>query len=380
MHIMVSDSSLALLREYYSLDQNPVVSLYLDVDGSRFPSRADYEAGFSVLVSNFRKTLDNDRPMNRDQSTGLDSELKAISDFITLQFERNGVKGLAVFSCRAEDFWHVIPLNVNVKSELFIGSKPHIAPLMEIIDRHEEVCVMITNKETARIFQLNAGGIVEHPEIMDKVSGHHDQGGWKQDKLQRRHKWQVHDHLKRASAALLEYFKKEKFNRFMVGIADELWPDLEKVLHPYLKERLVGRFSVDINSQAKDILEKANLIQEQLKKKEDSSLLESLSPELTDGGVFVGGLDDVLALLNQRRVDLLLVERGFREKGKFCPSCDALVYSEETCPSCLRDMETINVVDEARELAVRQSARIITVPPGHPSLAQAGQIAARLRY
>jgi hypothetical protein len=43
-------------------------------------------------------------------------------------------------------------------------------------------------------------------------------------------------------------------------------------------------------------------------------------------------------------------------------------------------MEEIDVVEEARELAVRQGSRVISVTVGHPALAQAGRIAARLRY
>lgn len=376
---MLSDR-LASLREFSSPDQNPVVSLYLDVDGSRFPSRSDYETELSILISNSRKAAGRDGLLGRDQLNSLDEELKAVGDYVTLQFERNGVKGLAVFSCRADGLWHVIPLSIPVKSELFISQKPHIAPLVEVSGRLEETCILITNKETARIFRLSAEAMDELPVIMDSVDGRHDQGGWQQDKLQRRHDLQVRDHLKRAAAAALDCFKQEKFERFMVGVADELWPELEKVLHPYLRQRLLGRFSVDINTRAADIFARAGAILEQLRRREDNQLLESLAPELADGGIFVGGLDDVLALLNQRRVELLLVERDYSETGRFCRSCEALIFNEETCPVCTGVTRAIDVVDEARELAVRQNARVITVPPGHPSLAQAGQIAARLRY
>lgn len=377
---MVSESVINSLRDYSSAEQSPVVSLYLDIDGSRFPSRSDYEAELSFMISNTRKTAGERLGLTRDQGYQLDAELKAIGDFITLEFERNSVRSLLVFSCRTEGFWQTIPLNISVKNEMFVDFKPHIAPLADMLDRHRDTCVLITSKQTARLFNVNHEGIIEHPEIMDEVSGHHGQGGWQQDKLQRRHRQEVNEHLKNAAAAALGYFKREGFNRFMVGVADELWPDLEKALHPYLRERLAGRFTCDIKTAAKDILTRTNTLLAEVREAEDLDLLKSLGPKLTDGRIFVGGLDDVLAVLNQRRVDLLLIESGYRETGRYCYSCDTLVYSEETCPSCLNPMDDIDVVDEARELAVRQGSRIITVPPGHESLAQAGQIAARLRY
>ncbi|RJQ45895.1 MAG: hypothetical protein C4534_03655 [Gaiellales bacterium] len=377
---MVTDSTLDALRDFSSAGQNPVVSLYLDVDGSRFPNRSDYEAELSFLISNTRKDTGARMGLTRDQLSQLDAELKAISDFVTLEFERNSVRGLLIFSCRSDGLWRVIPLDIEVTSELFVDFKPHIAPLIELLDRHQETCVLLTNKETARIFNVGPEGIVEHPEILDEVTGLHGQGGWKQDKLQRRHQQEVAEHLKNAAAATLGYFKREGFERFVVAIADGLWPELEKVLHPYLLERLAGRFTCDIRAQAREVFARTNDLLAERRLDEDRELLESLGPELSAGRIFVGGLDDVLAVLNQRRVDLLLIEKGYRESGRYCYSCDTLAYGEETCPSCMMAMDDIDVVDEARELAVRQGSRVVTVPPGHASLAQAGQIAARLRY
>jgi peptide subunit release factor 1 (eRF1) len=191
----------------------------------------------------------------------------------------------------------------------------------------------------------------------------------------------VRNHLKKASESTLDYFKKGHFDRIVVGVADELWPELEKVLHPYLKERLAGRFAVDINAQADEILAKVNAIEEKRRQEEESTLLESLGPELDSGRTYVGGLDDVLAVLNQRRVDLLLVESGFTQPGKHCPACNTLEFAENTCPACSGEVEMIgDVVEEAKELAVRQDAEVRTVPLDHPAIVEAGHIAARLRY
>jgi peptide subunit release factor 1 (eRF1) len=191
----------------------------------------------------------------------------------------------------------------------------------------------------------------------------------------------VRNHLKRAADATLDFFKQERFDRIAIGITDELWPELEKVLHPYLRERLEGRFAVDINSTADEILTKVTLIEDAHRSEDQKLMLESLGPELDAGKVFVGGLDDVLQMLNQRRVDLLLVEEGYHEAGKHCPVCNTLEFGEEVCPTCGHAVDQVtDVVEAAMELAVRQDALVKTIPLGHPAMTQAGHVAARLRY
>ena len=113
----------------------------------------------------------------------------------------------------------------------------------------------------------------------------------------------------------------------------------------------------------------------------ESPVLEWMGTGVESGGTYVGGRDDVLAVLNKRRVDLLLVENGFSQPGKYCPACNTLEFAENTCPACAGEVEMIgDVVEEAKELAVRQDAVVRTVPLGHPAIAKAGHIAARLRY
>ncbi len=378
---MLSASELTSLRGFSSHDQHPVVSLYLNIDGAVYPTRADYETELSYLMSNARKTASDQLEFTRDQQNGLDSELAAIGEFINLQFRRNGSRGLVIFACQAEGLWQVNPLRVPVPNRLFVDWKPQVAPLVETMSNYEKLCVLMTNQETARIFKVYAGEISEGTEILDQVPRRHDQGGWEQAKLQRRHGLKVRNHLKKASEATLDYFKRGHFDRLVVGVADELWPELERVLHPYLKERTIGRFSADITVSHDEILAKVTTIEEELQSKKESSLMDSLGPELASGRTYVGGLDDVLAVLNQRRVDLLLVENGYTQPGRHCPACNTLEFGEETCPVCGLEAEKVNdVVEEAREMAVRQDAEVMTIAAGNPAMLQADHIAARLRY
>ncbi len=365
----------------FTASEHLVVSLYLDVDGSRFPRKGDYEAEFSFMLHEARRTASESLNLNKAQLEQLDVDLQAVSEFLSLEFRREGARGLVMFSCRAEELWRVVPLKVPVKNCLLVDWKPHLAQLAQTLSRHRRFCVLLASKETARLLEQFAGEITENSEIFDTVLKHHSQGGWEQAKLQRRHQLQVRNHLKKASDAALNFFQAKSLDALAVGIAEDLWPDLDKILHPYLKDCLAGRFNLDISADTNEIRNKVDAIETEIGAREQEALLASLGPELAAGRSYVGGLDDVLAALNERRVEILIVENGYSEPGRRCLACGTIEYGEESCPSCQEAMQPVgDIVEEAKELAVRQDSAIMEVPTGHPSMAQAGKIAAKLRY
>lgn len=378
---MFSRNQVSALQGFANDRELPVISLYLNVNGAHNLSRAQYETELKAMLREAPRKAGDRLRMNREQQGTLSNELDAIGEYVTMEFRREGARGLAIFSCRSGGLWEPVKLGIPVENQLFVDWEPRVGPLAEIRDAHQDLCVLVTNKEISRIFHAFAGEIEERTEIFDSVPPHHDQGGWEQSKLQRWHDLEVREHLKRASDATLDFFKREGFESMVIGIADELWPDLERVLHPYLKERVVGRFAVDINAGADEVLQRASEVEDSIREKESRELLDSLGPELAAGKSYVGGLDDVLAVLNQRRVDTLFIEQGFRESGRRCFTCQTLAWSEQTCPSCgLDSAPSRDIVEDAREAATRQGARVITVPSGNDAMKQAGGIAARLRY
>lgn len=378
---MFSRKQVSTLQGFSTDKELPVISLYLNVNGAHNLSRSQYETELKSMLRDAPRKAGDRLQMSREQQAAMAEELDAISEYVNMEFRREGARGLAIFSCRSAGLWEPLKLGIPVENRLFVDWEPRVAPLAEIRDAHSDLCVLVTNKETSRIFHAFAGEIKERTEIFDSVPPRHDQGGWEQTKLQRWHDLEVREHLKRASDATLDFFKREGFDSIVIGIADELWPDLERVMHPYLKERVAGRFAIDINAGADEVMARAAEVERELREREARELLESLGPELAAGKNYVGGLDDVLAVLNQRRVDTLFIEQGFKEGGRRCFSCHTLAWSEQTCPSCGNDSApSMDIVEDAREAATRQGARVMTIAAGNEAMKQAGGIAARLRY
>jgi peptide subunit release factor 1 (eRF1) len=113
----------------------------------------------------------------------------------------------------------------------------------------------------------------------------------------------------------------------------------------------------------------------------ERAALDRLQQGVGAGGRGVSGLDDVLGVLNERRVETLLIEERFQMPGTACPQCSSL-FSENvtTCPA--DDTPTRHfddIVEEAVELAVSQSADVI-IARHHDDLEELGGIGAVLRF
>ena len=109
--------------------------------------------------------------------------------------------------------------------------------------------------------------------------------------------------------------------------------------------------------------------------------IDRLKQGVGAGGRGVAGLDDVLGVLNERRVETLLLEERFQMPGRVCPQCGSLLPESVTsCPADGRPPTSYDdIVEEAVELAVAQSADVI-ITRYHDDLEEMGGVGAVLRF
>src|SRR4029079_2610808 len=141
----------------------------------------------------------------------------------------------------------------------------------------ERWCVALVNRRDARIFRGGPDGLRELEQMHDEVSRHHDQGGWSQARFQRSVEKEKDDHLKTTCDALLRHFKRQPFQRLILGGPREVVTDLETKLPHYLSERLAGRIEVDVeHSSADQVLDAARPLIEKLEQQREREALERL--------------------------------------------------------------------------------------------------------
>jgi peptide chain release factor subunit 1 len=138
---------------------------------------------------------------------------------------------------------------------------------------------------------------------------------------------------------------------------------------------------VDVeNTTPDEVLEAASVQMEKEDTRREREALDRLDAGLGTGGRGAAGLEEVLAVLNERRVEILLIEQGLTAPGVCCPACDWVGADGSNCPVDDTPLEQRDdIIEAAVQLAITQSAEVISVRH-HDDLDGRGSVAAVLRF
>jgi peptide chain release factor subunit 1 len=354
-------------------EEAPVTSLYLDVDGARHVRRQDLLHELDLLLRIVRRDHAGNPSVCRD--------LKRIEDHVRGGIDRSHVRGLALFSCAAHDFWRVVELPVAVRSQVVVNHTPAIRQLEAVVDEYERFGVLLADKQRARMFVYELGELADSSELFDQLPRQEDDGrAIRKDGVRDHVAALAHAHLRNAADVAFKVFQDGRFDRLVIGAPDEIANELESLLHPYLRERLVARCKVRVDASVEEIRQVALEVEADVEREGEADAVRRLRDAVGSDNRGVIGLDATLRALVERRVDVLLVSTGFAAPGWRCGGCGWIGRVGRKCPVCSADMhEVADVVEEAIEDALAQSCEV-EVCVGNADLDVMGQIGALLRY
>ena len=357
----------------YKGERAPVTSLYLDVDGAHHVRRQDLLHELDGLLKTVRAT--------HASSTSVLRDLKRIEDHVRGGIDRSHVRGIAVFSCSAHDFWRVIELPVAVRSQVVVNHTPAVRQLESVLDEYERFGILLVDKQRARMFVYELGELVDSSELFEQLPRQEDDDrSHLKDKSADHVAEHAHAHLRHAAAVAFKVLQEKGFERLILAAPDELANEVESLLHPYLKERLVARCNVRVDAPADEIRLTALRVEADVERKREAAAVARLRDAVGAQGRGVTGLDDTLRALIERRVEVLLVSSGFTSPGWRCGDCGWIARVGRKCSVCGKDMDAVDdVVEEAIEEAIAQSCEV-EVCVGNADLDVLGQIGALLRY
>lgn len=361
------------LRQLAGLKGNkaPVTSCYLDVDGRRYPRPKDYEQNLARLVRRARRQADRASA----------ADLARIEEHVRQGVDRSRVRGLAMFSCVADGFFAAFELPVPVHNVLVCNHTPYVRPLETLLDEYERFGVLLVDKQRFRLLVFELGELTDKREFVDRLPRHDDEGGeWDRDHVRDHRQVAVAQHLRRAAQAALALWQDKGFERLILCAPAEVAGEAERVLHPYLRDRLVGRLTVPVTAPDDEIRAAALAVAEQVERDREVAAVQRLRDAVGSGNGGVAGLEAVLGALVARRVDTLFVSEGYVAEGWRCGGCGHLATLGPTCPVCGTQMSRVDdVVEEAIEEAILQNCRV-EVCIGNADLDVLGRIGALLRF
>ena len=372
-----------LLRDLagFTSERAPVTSCYLDVDGRRYIRAQDVEPHLDDLLRRGRRRMAVSDDHDKTATASVEADLRRISDFVRGGIDRSTTRGLAMFSCSAEGFWQVVPLAVAVPNVIVVNDTPHIRVLESVVEQHLRFAVLLVDRQRARILLFEQGQLVDKQEHFDQLPRHNDDGGqMRRDDVASHADAAAAHHLRRAAQAAFAAFQEQAFNHLILCTPDAMGREMEKELHPWLRERIAARLSVPVAARDDEIAQAALEVEAGVERAREAALVERLRQAVGGGTGAAVGLSDVLAALVARRVETLLVSEGYEAPGWRCRSCGYVGVRGRGCPLCAAEMHQVDdVVEEAVEEALNQSCRL-AICRANPDLDVLGRIGAILRF
>lgn len=367
----------AELKEIASMKDGYFVSLYLNVD-PMFNTKGDYMVHFKNMMKNTVDSLD------KAAYKAVKDDLEKVENYV-ISNKRMFRKGLALISSTAKSFWKEYNINVPVKNELIVDKTPYAKPLMDILDNYQRYAVLLVDKESARIFTVHLGEIVEYGEIhTPDIPGKHKKGGWfalSQNHYERHIDFHVGMHLKDVVEKLELFLSGEYIGRLIIGGSDEAVSTVKGMLHKTMLDKVIGTVKVEMFAKSNEVLNRLEPIVSAFERKKEEETVESLIAKAMKNENAVLGMDNVINALQEQRVMKLVFVGDYKASGYRCNDCGCLsVQKTDMCPYCSADMETVDyMVDLAGEKAIQQNALIEVVSESR-DLMDAGGIGAFLRF
>jgi peptide chain release factor subunit 1 len=299
---------------------------------------------------------------------------------------RGNARGKAVFACSAQNFWREYELPPHLGgTQIYLQPQFQLKPLAALLGAQPALCVVMLDRQRARFFDLRLDVLREHGAIVHMLSrsaSSYGYNGYEAGHAERRVAEEALQHFKAVSERLRADFERGAWERLIVGCHDVNWPEFDSHLHPYVKQRLIGRFSADVASVSnEEIRDHAGaLLTQWITERASTKVSEAL--EFAKGnGRGVAGLRRVLQALETGEVQTIFLNENYSARAVECPHCGHLdAHLVASCVACgRRTHELADVCDAIIPIAIRRNIELFYLKE-HDGLDRAGNIAALLRF
>ncbi len=299
---------------------------------------------------------------------------------------RGHARGKAVFACAAHKFWKEYELPPHLgATHIYLQSRFQLKPLAALLGAQPALCVAMVDRQRARFFDLRLDDLRERGAIVHMLSRNaasYGYNGYEGGHAERRVAEEALQHFKAVSERLRTDFEKGIWERLIVGCQDASWSEFDGHLHPYVKQRLIGRFSADVASVSNEqIRDHSGAVLNQWITKRASTKAREAVAFAKANGRGVTGLRRVLQALETGEVQTLFLTENYSAQAVQCPHCGHLdAHLIRSCVACGRGTrELTDVCDAIIPIAIRRDIELFYLKE-HSDLDRAGNIAALLRF
>lgn len=368
----------AVLEQLLALEdsaQADVLSLYLDIEPGLMPGR-----GFETALKDLLKPL-KEQFADGELAPVLEEEIRRVQSHVEAWPQAPG-RSFAIFSSAQRDVFAPIALEVPLRSGAWFGVRPHLMPLIALLDEHERYCVALVEKGRGRVITVWLGQIERAVEIANTVPGRTQAGGWRQAQNARHRDDAVQEHLQQVIEELWRTSRRAPFDRLLIGGPDDAMSALRRLLPRSLADKVAGEFAVQTALSDGEIVERVSGVQEEAERAQEFALVRDVLERAPAADLATVGWTDTLGALNEGRVHILVLVDEAGAPGFVCPNDDyASAEGATRCPLCESVLQPVDdIADWTVRKAIETSARVELVRGDAAAALGEHAVGALLRY
>ena len=288
--------------------------------------------------------------------------------------KKNIGNNVAIFGSHKHDFLEYYSLPMQLDNVLVVDSSPYIRPLARIQDEWESFTLLLVSSNYAKIFSVSMGTIDDTKKLSADIMNKHKKGGMSQARFNRLRRGAIHTFLKEVTEALLEIAD----DRIIIAGPGNIKNQFIDQIPKDLNNKIIDVIDININDEKKLLRESINLIKER-EQRQSSEAVKTLKEEILKDGLAVYGWEETLKAVKNGQVELLILEKNYRQPGWICENCQVVRDGvKKTCPYCGNKTSEVDVFEEILEFAERTDADIEFT--GDKEIADLGHIGAILRF
>lgn len=366
---MFTESDLRELLDYQT--QEPVLSVYLNTE----PSAGSAD----THKRNLRSML---------KGVDLPKDVQAVERFFDHEFDWSG-RSVALFSCATQDWMRAYSLAVPLRSRTRVSDKPHVKPLVDLLDAYGGYGVVLVDKQGARLFHFHMGELREQEGVMGEEVRHTKRGGGSQATGRRGGSAGQTDYVeevadrntKDAVEFATHFFTQANVRRVLIGGTEENIARFRAQLPKTWQSLVVGTFPVSMTAGHPDVLQRAMEIGLEADHRRQVRLVDTVVTNAEKGRNGVLRLEDTLKAVHEGRVQTLVIREGYRVPGWRCKGCGHITAQQlTTCPFCSNEFASVPDVIEVAVREVIKNGGDVEVLHDDLALNQYEHIGALLRY
>jgi peptide subunit release factor 1 (eRF1) len=316
----------------------------------------------------------------------LDRIMRLSHDLLSNGMRGSGPHAKAVFACSAQGFWREYDLPAKLNgTELSVDRHFHLKPLAQLLGALPSLGIVLVDRHRARLFDLRLGELNERMDFFHPITrrGRSDGFmGYDAGHAERRVADEARQHFKSVAEYLKDAVEKGVFDKWILGCQDIHWSQFEPQLHPYVAQKLLGRFTADVaHVSREEIRSHAEKIFADAQERRCREVVREAINQARHNNRGVTGLRRVLHSLELGEVQTLLVGQNYRAQAVECSGCGHLdAHIVSFCPVCGRETrEVVDVGEAILPWVIRHNIELFYVKDD-PEFDKVGNIAALLRY